>query len=146
MQIVVTGSRSDRSEWEAAQKIPRDHLLPLTPEQKHVAEELRIKEEDYQRSIMAGRRTGEKLLKKTEWFAKLLRRDLALRTPEARIKSVVLDTWKERFEIAIEVNGDVLPLHVAEGIVDDLFDLSATRAEQSLGQMLEQSLHRLGVS
>jgi len=146
MQIVVTGARSDRNDWEAVQNIPRDQLLPLTAEQKHVAEELRIKEEDYQRSIMAGRRTGEKLLKKAEWFARLLQRDLAVRAPDARIKSVVLDTWKERFEIGIEVNGDVLPLHVAEGIVDDLFDLSATRAEQSLGQMLEQSLHRLGVS
>jgi hypothetical protein len=146
MQIVITGSRSDRSEWEAVQKIPREQLPPLTPEQQHVAEELRIREDDYQRSILAGKQTGEKLLKKTEWFAKLLQRNLGTRAPGATIRSVLLDTGKERFEIAIEINGDVLPLHVAEGIVDDFFDLGSTRAEQSLGQMLEQSLHRLGVS
>jgi hypothetical protein len=146
MQIVVSGSRSDRSEWEAVQKIPRDQLPPLTADQQRVAEELRIKEEDYQRSILAGKRTGEKLLKKAEWFAKLLQRNLAARVPSATIKSVVLDTWKERFEIAIEINGDLLPLHLAEGVVDDFFDLGSTQAEESVKQMLERSFHRLGVS
>ena len=146
MQIAVTGSRSDRSEWEAVQHIPARDLPPLTQEQRNVAKQLRMREEDYQRSILAGKRTGEKLLKKTEWFAKVLQRNVAARARGASIKSVALDTWKEKFEITIEIDGDVLPLHIAEAIVDDFFDLGSARAEESLGQMLEQSLHRLGVS
>lgn len=146
MQIAVTGSRSDRSEWEAVQRLSVGELPPLTPEQRNVAKQLRIREEDYQRSVLAGKRTGEKLLKKTEWFARVLQKNLTEHAPGATIKSVVLDTWKEKFEIAIEVEGDVLPLHIAEDIVDDFFDLGSARAEESLAQMLEQSLHRLGVS
>ncbi len=146
MKIAVSGFRSNRSEWEAVQKVPKEQLPPLTPEQHKVAEQLRISQEDYQRSALAGKRIGEKLLKKTEWFAKFLQRTLTAQAPEATIESVFLDTWKEKFEVAIKINGAVLPLHVAEGIVDDLFDLGSTDAEQRLSHMLEQCLHRLGVS
>ncbi len=138
--------RTDRSEWEAVQQVPREELPPLTPEQRKVAEQLRIPQEDYQRSALAGRRTGEKLLKKTEWFAKLLQRDLTARAPEATIKSVVLDTWKDKFEITVEIDRALLPLHVAENIIDDLFDLGSAHAERRISQMLDECLHRLGVS
>jgi len=146
IKIAVTGSRSDKSDWEAAQNTPREQLPTLTREQRKVAEQLHIPEEDYQRSILAGRRTGEKLLKKTELFAKLLQKKVREKTPSATIKSVVLDTWAHRFEIAVEVNGTGIPLHIPEGVVEDLFNLSVTDAEQKLSQMVDQCFHRLGVS
>jgi len=146
IKVTVIGSRSDRSDWEAVQNVPTDQLPPLTPQQRKVAEQLRIREEDYQRSALAGKRTGEKLLKKAEWFARILRRNLTAEAPQATIKSVVLDTWKEKFEVSIEVDGTLLPLHIAEGIVDDLLDLASVDAEQRLSRMLESCLSRLGVS
>lgn len=146
IKITVTGSRSDRSEWEAVQGIPAGELPPLTPEQQSVAKRMRISEEDYQRSILAGRRTGEKLIKKAEWFARLLQKKLSAQIPDATIKSVVLDTWKENFEIAIAIGNDILPLHIKEEMVDEFFDLSSDHAEERLGKMLERSLYRLGVA
>jgi len=146
IKVAVSGLRSDPSEWEAALATPEEKLPPLSPEQRRVAQQLHIKEGDYQRSFLAGNRTAEKLLKKAEWFAKLLRKDLSARAPDTTIKSVVLDTWKHRFEITIEANGSELPLHIAEGIVDDLFDLGSSGAEQRLSETIERCLHLLGVS
>jgi hypothetical protein len=146
IKVAVSGLRSDPSEWEAALATPKEKLPPLSPEQRRVAQQLHIKEEDYQRSFLAGNRTAEKLLKKTEWFAKLLRKDLSARAPDTTIKSIVLDTWKHRFEITIEANGSELPLHVAEGVVDDLLDLGSSDAEQKLSETIERCLRLVGVS
>ena len=146
IKIVVSGSRSGKSDWEAAQNTPQELLPPLTPEQRSVAQQLRIREEDYQRMALAGRRTGEKLLKKAEWFAKILQKKVAEKVPGAMVERVVLDTWESQFEIVIRTNGTAIPLHIAESIVDDLFDLGSDNAGQRLSQMLEECFLRLGVA
>ncbi len=145
-KIAVHGIRSDRGDWEAVQGVPREQLPPLTPEQRRVAEQMHIREEDYQRSALAGRRTSEKLLKKTEWFAKLLQKKVAEKAPTSTVESVVLDVWGAKFEIVIGLDGAKIPLHIEEAIVDDLFNLGSHGAEQRLSQMLEECLQRLGVS
>ncbi len=146
IKIVVSGSRSDNSEWEAAESMPRENLPALTPEQRKVAERLHFREEDYQRFALASQKTADKLLKKTEWFAKTLQGKLSEKAPKASVESVVLDTWAHRFEIAVKTDGAVLPLHVEESIVDDLFDLGSENAGPRLSQMLEKCLLRLGVA
>ena len=147
IKTAVRGLRSDRSEWEAVQKVPKEQLPALTSEERKVAEAQHIPEELYQRSALAGRRTAEKLLKKTEWLAKLLQRDLTARAPRATIKSVVLDVWDGKFEIEMEIDSTVLPpLHIGENIVDDLLDLGSTASERKLSEMLERCLQRVGVS
>jgi hypothetical protein len=119
----------------------------LTPEQRKITEAQHIPEELYQRSALAGRRTAEKLLKKTEWLARLLQRDLTARAPKGTIKSVVLDAWEGKFEIEMEIDSTALPpLHIGENVVDDLLDLGSTASEQKLSEMLERCLQRVGVS
>jgi len=147
IKVAVNGLRSDPSEWEAAQRVPKEQLPALTPEQRKVAEAQHMPEELYQRSALAGRRTAEKLLKKTEWLAKLLQRDLTARAPKATIKSVVLDVWEGKFEIEMEIDSTALPpLHIGEDVVDDLLDLGSTASERRLSEMLERCLQRVGVS
>ena len=147
IKIVVNGFRSDKSEWEAVQKVPKEQLPALTSEQRKVADAQHVPEELYQRSALAGRRTAEKLLRKTEWLAKLLRSELAKQAPKAAIRSVVLDVWGGKFEIDIEIDSAPFPpLHIGENIVDDLLDLGSTASEQKLSEMLERCLQRVGVS
>ena len=147
IKVAVSGFRSDRSEWEAVQKVPKEQLPALTPEQRKVTEAQHIPEELYQRSTLAGRRTAEKLLKKTEWLAGVLQRDLTRHAPKATIKSVVLDVWEGKFEIEMEIDSTALPLlHIGEDVVDDLLDLGSTASEQKLSEMLERCLQRVGVS
>ena len=47
MKISVSGLRTSTSDWEAVRNLPREHLPSLTPEQRQVAQKLRISEEDY---------------------------------------------------------------------------------------------------
>jgi hypothetical protein len=146
IKIGVSGSRSDMSDWEVVQSTPADLLPPLTPEQRTVAEQLHIREEDYRRMALSSKRTAERLLKKTEWFAKILQRKVTEKTPGATVESVVFDTWDHIFQIVIRTSGTTIPLHIAESIVDDLFDLSSHDADQRLLTMLEESFLRLGVA
>jgi hypothetical protein len=145
IKIAVTGARSDRREWNDVQNVPKEQLPPLTPEQEKTAKELHIPGEMYQRSALAGRRTADRLLRETEWLARFLQRELASRAPQAAIKSVVLDTWEQKFQIEIAVDGRSLPLHLPEHEVEELFDLSSADAEQRLLRNLEYALHRFGV-
>ncbi|MGH9354432.1 MAG: hypothetical protein ACRD2G_20065 [Terriglobia bacterium] len=145
MKVAVTGARSNRAEWAEVQNIPLEQLPPLTPEQERTADELRIPREMYQRSALANRRVAEKQLRETEWFAKLLQKELSERAPQAKINSVVFDTWQGEFQIEIAVNGKSLPLHISEAIVEQLFALGSGDAERQLTQMLEYTLHRFGV-
>ena len=72
MEISVQGWKASPGDWEAVRKIPKDELPALTDEQKEVVRKLGLTEEDYARSALAGERTQNALLVKTEMFARLL--------------------------------------------------------------------------
>jgi hypothetical protein len=99
MYISVEGFRSDPSEWKRVQALRGDELSPLSPAQKEVAMKLRVPEEQYARSALAGERTTEKLLKKVERFASFFQDQIRQKGSPAIIDTIKLDTWTGYFEI-----------------------------------------------
>ncbi len=140
MEISVLGARVSITDWQAAQSTPSADVPPLTPEQREVARKLQIAEEDYARSAMADQRAMEKLLRKAEQFARLLGQILKRTAPTAGIESVVLNTWEDRFETQLQINGHVFPVNISEDIVDDLLERGSEEAEQRLARILEVAL------
>jgi hypothetical protein len=140
MYISVEGSRASISDWEAVRNLPREQLPGLTPEQKEVASKLGIPEEDYARSVLAGQRTMERLLTKTERLARLLEPSIRARQARAAIEHVTLNTWEDRFEIQIRVDGNPFPLMIEESVIDDLFESGSADAEERLRRILDIAL------
>ena len=137
MRITVEGLRTSIMDWRAARSIPKGELPALTPEQREVAGKLNVSEEDYARSALAGERTLEKLLTKTQRFGKLLEEKIKTKDRQATVEQVTLNTWEHRFEVEMRLNGNSLPLRVDENVVDDLFEGGSVDAEQRLSRILD---------
>lgn len=140
MEISVQGWKASPSDWEAVRKLPKDQLPPLTEEQRTVAHKLGISEEDYARSALAGERTQNALLATTETFARLLQKKLQDIGSKATVENVVLQTLEGRFEVLLRLNGNLLPLRIQEGIVNDLFEGGSAEAEEKLSRILRSTV------
>jgi hypothetical protein len=140
MEISVQGWRASPSDWKAVRGIPKEELPPLTAEQKEVAQKLGIPEEDYARSALAGERTQNSLLAKTETFARLLEQKIHDLGFKAVVENVVLQILEHRFDVSLTVNGKELPLRIKEEIVDDLFESGSADAEDKLSRILKTTL------
>lgn len=98
---------------------------------------MRIPEEDYARSALAGQRTQERLLAKTEQVAKIVQRKFAERSPGAAVEQVALVTWDHKFEIDVVLNGKAMPLRIDEDLFDDVLEGGSAYAEQKLDRILD---------
>lgn len=135
--ISVDGSRTEPRVWEAVRALPEDQLPPLTPAQREVAASLHIPEKDYARSVEAARQTTDELVKKTERFARLLNERVRRRNKRAQVERVSLNSWDQRFEVLLRVDGELETLGVSEGVVDSLFEEGSREAEEKLSRILD---------
>jgi hypothetical protein len=140
MQISVEGWRASPGEWEAVRSIPRDQLPALTEQQREVARKMGVPEEDYARSALAGERTQNALLAKTEMFARLLEKKIRDLGFKASVQNIVLRTLEHAFEVVLNTNGSYLPLRIKEDVVDDLFEAGSSEAEEKLSRILNATV------
>jgi hypothetical protein len=142
MNVSVSGGRVIPADWDAVRELPESGLPPLTPEQRMVAQKMRIAEIDYARSAFAMQRTQDKLLAKTEAFARLLERRVREQDAAARIESVALQTTEHKFEVELLLNGRVIPLRIDEDLADDLLESGTTDADQRLERIINRMIPR----
>jgi hypothetical protein len=140
MQISVQGWKASAGDWEAVRNIPKDQLPPLTNEQKEVARKLGVSEEDYSRSALAGERTQDALLAKTEMFARLLDRKIHDLGLNAKVENVVLRIIEDRFDVVFDVNGKKLPVRIQESIIDELLEAGSAEADEKLKRILDSTI------
>jgi hypothetical protein len=140
MEISVQGWKASPGDWEAVKKIPKDELPALTDEQKEVVRKLGLTEEDYARSALAGERTQNALLLKTEMFARLLEKKLRDLGLKATVDNVVLRILEDRFDVVLRVNGAGFPLRIKEDVVDELFEGGSVDAEEKLSRILKATV------
>ena len=140
MEIAVDGFRVSATDWQRVRNLPKDQLPPLTQEQKAVAAKLRVSEEDYARSALAGQETQGNLLAKTERFARLFERRVKGLDPNATVERVALLSWEHRFDIVMRIGRGIVPVRVDEAIVDDLFEGGSSEADQKLSRIVELAL------
>jgi len=144
MEITVQGWRASAAEWDAVRGVPSGDLPALSPEQKEVAQKLGVSEEDYARSVLAGRRTQDILLQKAEALGAFLERRISGNGGEVQINRVVLDVVEHKFTIELSVNGKPRLLRIEESLVDDYLDSGSADSEESLGRIFDRAL--LGVT
>lgn len=138
MDIVVRGTRSSPSDWDAVQNLRADQLPALTTEQRATAAQLHISEEDYARSAFAGRMSQDQLLVKSRQLAQFLTEMLASKGIRAALQRVELDVWEQRFEIVFQVNGKGLPVRIQEDMVDRIFEGGSVEAERGISRILDR--------
>jgi hypothetical protein len=140
MNVSVEGWRANPVEREAVRNIPAEQLPSLSDEQKEVARKLGVPEEAYARMALAGERTSNRLLQKTEMLARLLEKKLRALGSQASIESVVLKTIDHQFEVVTKVDGSNIPMRINESIVDDLFESGSREADERLSRIVSTTL------
>jgi hypothetical protein len=138
MEIAVDGWRSGAADWDAVRNLSAEQLPRLSEEQRAVARKLGIAEQDYARSVVAGERSREALLVKTERLARLLEQRIGALGIDGRINRVTLRTIQDRFDVEVQINGRVVPLRIDEAIVDDYFDSGSADSDQRLAHILDR--------
>jgi hypothetical protein len=144
MEIAVDGWRPSAVDWDAVRSVPTEQLPQLTSEQREVARKLGFPEVEYARNTLAGERSQDRLLAKTERLGNLLSRSLAERASalgvDTRVSRITLRTIQDRFDVEVQVNGRVLPLRIEESMVDEYFEAGSSEAEQRLTRVLDRAL------
>ena len=140
MEIIIDGWRAGGEERREAASAPVYQLPVLTDEQKAVARKMGISEEDYARSVYAGRRNQERLIEKTRRFSAILEDRLKLKMPGAHIERIRLLTIEHEFRIEIYIEGRKVIYRVAEDMVDDYMEKGFAEVGQKIEQNLETVL------
>jgi len=137
MEIAVDGWRASASDWEAVSSLPSEQVPPLSREQREVATKLGISELDYARSALAGKKSQDALLAKTERLARLLNRMVDKSKVPASIEKIILRTFDEKFDVLLRSGSRTIPFRIAESVVDDLFENGSPDAEQRVARILD---------
>jgi hypothetical protein len=139
-ELGVDIGRTGPEEWRRAQAMPKEELPPLSDAQRATAKRLGVSEESYARMIFGQELTAKSSLVRTEMLARLLSKKLCDLGSKATIEKVVWRTLDDKFDVAVKLNGDIIPLRIDEGLVDSLFDSGSADAEQRLARILSATV------
>lgn len=140
MEIAVDGWRAGSADREVARALLPEQLPRLTHEQRSVARKLGIPEEEYARSLVAGQRSHEALLAKTERLARLLAKLLKEMNATVTVENITLRTFEEKFDVLLRSGTTAIPLRISEDIVDELFERGSEDAERRIARVLQTAL------
>jgi hypothetical protein len=140
MNVSVDGYGFSAAEWAAIRDLPPEQLPALDKSEREVAQELGIPEAEYARSLLAGRRSQEALLKKAKSLGLLLEKIAGAIDSAAKVKSVNLRVFQGRFDIKLDIAGSLIPMSIDESLVDDYFSAGSREAEERLARIVERVL------
>jgi len=137
MEVFVRGSSSSMQDWLRAQQIPANELPVLDDDQKAAAKHLGIPEEDYARSVYAGRLAQEELLQKLLRFGRWLDTRIQERDPASTVESVDLDVWSEKIRVLGKSGGESFFFDLDEDLVERFLLTGATDLEKAILRVVE---------
>jgi hypothetical protein len=139
MEIAVDGWRPDATDWDVVRNLPPEKI-PVTEQQREVAKSLGLPEVDYAKGALAGERSQERLLAKTERLAHLLTRMLGGMGSPAGVEKITLRIYAEKFDVLLRLGDHATPVRISESLVDDLFESGSEQAEKRLARILDTAV------
>ena len=142
-QVEVSDYSVSVNEWRRAQNAPKDELPPLSEAQRDVANKFGISEEEYARSVLAGRYGVRRLRTRARKLGEEIEKILLEFSAECRVVRVVADMARERWVILIQTPTRQIGMTVPREIGDDFLDFMTSEAIEELNARVKSSL-RLG--
>ena len=139
--VRVSDFTTSIEEWDRAQRAPRSELPNLSAEQKDVARKFGITEEEYARSVLAGRYGNERMNTRAQHLGEEVQRVLGtLGDGRYRVVAVTAEMFKGRWVVGIEAQGRVVNVAIPRELADDVLDSYTT---DDLGKLKEKLLSAL---
>ena len=139
-EIIIEGWRAGGEAGKEAASAPDWQLPTLTEEQKSAAKRMGVSEEDYRRTVYAGRLNQKLLIEKTRRFAAILQVKLKSIAPDAFIDRIRLLTIEREYRIDICAQNKKVLFRVAEDMVDDFMEKGFAEVGQKIEHNLETVL------
>jgi len=136
--VTVSDFTTSIEEWDRAQRAPRSELPNLSGEQKDVARKFGITEEEYARSVLAGRYGNERMNTRARHLGEEVQRILdTVGDGRYRVVAVTAEMFKARWVVGIEAQGRVVNVAIPRELADDVLDSYTT---DDLGRLKEKLL------
>lgn len=139
-QVEVSDYSVSIDEWRRAQNAPSDELPVLSEAQREVANKFGISEEEYARSVLAGRYGVRRLRTRARKLGEEIERILIGVSAECRVVRVVADMARERWVILIQTPMRQVGMSVPREVGDDFLDFETGEAIEELKARLKFSL------
>ncbi len=128
-QVVVPDYSVSVDEWRRAHSAPADVLPPLSEAQREVATKFGISEEDYARSVLAGRYGVRRLRTRATRLGEEVDKILREVSPGCRVVRVIAETFPDGWVVFIETPTREMRVSIPRELGDDFLD-SKTREEE----------------
>ena len=138
--IYIPDASSSVAEWRKAQQAPRSELPPLTSEQKEVARQFGITEEEYQRNVLAGQYGRARMQERAQALGGAVQDVLDRLGGGYRVIAVSRDMDRLGWTVRIETQKEDVDVFVSQELADDLFDSGSGREKERLRVRVESSL------
>jgi hypothetical protein len=140
MDVSVRGSRSSAQDWARAQQIPLSEIPPLDDQQKEMARQMVISEEDYARSAYAGQLSQQDMLQRTLRFGRWLNARVEERNADSHVDAVELDTWNERLKVRVLAGTEPIVFEVDEELIERFMTTGSAELERAIFRLLDINL------
>jgi hypothetical protein len=127
-------------EWTRAQNAPKSELPELNEAQKAVAGKFGISEEQYARSVLAGRYGMRRLRTRAVRLGEEVEKILHDVSAESRVTRVVADMARERWVIVLRTPTRQIGIPVSREIGDDFLDFPTREATEDLKASVRSGL------
>jgi hypothetical protein len=150
--VIVQGYSTSVEDWAKANRVPGDSLPQLTEGQKAFARKFGVKEEDFARSVLAGRYGSKRLVADAERFAFLFREVVAelAKQNDIRIVQVFYSAFDRRFTCHLREGSKEFSIEMSSALVADHLDSGAPSLREDLKRLLAEKIeqartHAVGV-
>lgn len=127
-------------EWRRAQNAPKSELPELSEAQRAVAGRFGISEEQYARSVLAGRYGMRRLRSRAVRLGEEVEKILRDVSSESRVTRVVADMARERWVILLRTPTRQVGIPVSREIGDDFLDFATREATEDLKARVKSGL------
>jgi len=138
---VIRGSTTSVVDWQKAMAVGKDDLPELTPQQRAFSKRFGISEEEYARSVLAGRYGEERTKERTAALGNTIQQILDKRVPGARLERITAELIDGRWRLEFETKDQRrVVAFIPRALGDDVIDSGAPEVVRDLGTRILAAL------
>jgi hypothetical protein len=136
MEVWVDGPRATDQSRATAEQIPLAELPPLTEQEREEARVSGWSDERYARVKFAGEQGAYEWAERVQTLGVLLESMLKQHSPEASLKSILLETFRGRYRATAQLGSREFCFAVREQVAEDLLEAGKAEALDSLRRIV----------
>ena len=141
MDIHISGNRASSESTLRAHLAPLQELPKLSAAQIQVAIKLRVKPEEYARSLLAFNLEEQHLRPKVLQAANLIERLARSKFTGLHVEEVWLNTFEEEYHFKVSAQEQrAVPVLLSEDLIDKVLESGSASAEHEIVRILEVNL------